>query len=97
MRTVADDPEYAAGERVQVRTLSGWKPGTVVTRDRRTRLYHVLTEGELVPHTRLPGQLRPAPEPEPCASCAQLEALLRDARTELDIARRELRAWINVG
>jgi hypothetical protein len=86
---------FKVGDQVEVAQLSGWKAGTVLTANRLgplQELYQVQVDGAV--RTYRLDQVR---EPAACANCAALERKNKDLEAALDLARGELRKWIDAG
>jgi hypothetical protein len=110
---VADERNlYAKGDRVEVRRMAGWKPGTVVSSaqvpgEAKARLFYVLVDGDKFERAYRADQLRllkAEPDAQACAQCAEVLAenvrLAQEnegLRTQVQLVTNELRKWVEVG
>ena len=88
---------FRPGDEVEVKQLTSWKAGTVLTANRLgplRELYQVQVTGEVFPRTYRLDQVR---KPALCENCAEMERKNKDLEARLALALDELRKWVNAG
>jgi len=88
---------FRPGEEVEVKQLTGWKTGSVLTANALgsgRELYQVQVKGDAFPRTYRLDQVR---RPAVCENCAELERKNKDLEARLALTTDELRKWVNAG